>query len=155
MTQLLALVDSTLQHPEWSSVSVTEQARQIRSHFWFTLTFRTVFHRKNVRNHQIPPCLSHTGLHGGSRHRSRLKISINNNKTEQNPLAFYQFCRFRLTLLDLDLAGLAGSVVTHLEAGMLATVQQGGARLLTAQQRPLAAAHGLAANKTRCVSAQA
>lgn len=47
-------------------------------------------------------------------------------------------------LLDLDLAGLAGSVVTHLEAGMLATVQQGGARLLTAQQRPLAAAHGLA-----------
>lgn len=46
-------------------------------------------------------------------------------------------------LLDLDLAGLTGAVVTHLKAGVLATVQQGGARFLAAQQRSLAAAHRL------------
>lgn len=35
--------------------------------------------------------------------------------------------------------------MAHLNAGVLATVQQGGARFLTAQQRSLAAAHRLAA----------
>lgn len=51
----------------------------------------------------------------------------------------------RLTLLHLQLAGLAGPAVTHLGAGVLATVQQGAARLLTLQHRGLAAAHRLAA----------
>lgn len=38
-------------------------------------------------------------------------------------------------------------MVTNLKAGVLATVQQGSARFLTAQQRCLAAAHRLTAKK--------
>lgn len=57
-------------------------------------------------------------------------------------------CKRRLTLLNLQLAGLTGTAVAHLRAGVFSAVERGAALLVTLQHGSLAAAHRLTAAVT-------
>lgn len=115
------------------------------------LTFRIVFRRKNGRNHRIPLYPSHTELHGCYCHSNTLKTEIKKNNNDQTSVIFQHFCCAILTLLDLQLARLTGATVTHLNTGVLATVQQGAACFLAAERRTLAAARRLTGKKPKNV----
>lgn len=54
-------------------------------------------------------------------------------------------CKQRLTLLNLQLAGLTGAAVAHLRAGVFSAVEQGTALPVTPQHGSLATAHRLTA----------